>query len=392
MKEQHAKVISEKDEEVCMQKHVLEAEMGAKSEHELRLQGMDAEVREQCDKAEGLECELRSAKDGIAELLGVIDDKDGALAAQNEKAEAAVKAHCRGLSETDRAIRSLGSQIASLKAEQASTGHSTGLLFGRSEDDVDDIWKDAEEGSCLSDDVEVEQIENLSRLFEALQGKLHWAQDNASRHSHALSGAISELSEKIETLRADLRSAWQLAEQLSVGEAKGSAGSRSKRRLRCEVMKAISSQRTEPAETSDPGEQIPDGAKETARSWQGNTIQQLQSELSAAQGEMNALGDVLNRSVSSSRDRNYGFPVDMWSLACVFCEMATGQTLFLPSTASDIDQLLSIIGICGTSNPGDWHGLEDLPGFALIRGAPLIPCHASWAGGWTRRCLVSSCV
>jgi serine/threonine protein kinase len=74
------------------------------------------------------------------------------------------------------------------------------------------------------------------------------------------------------------------------------------------------------------------------------------------------------------KDRNYGFPVDIWSLACVFYEMATGQTLFLPSTASDIDQLLSIFRICGTPDPADSDGLEDLPGFPLISDGPHMPC------------------
>jgi serine/threonine protein kinase len=54
--------------------------------------------------------------------------------------------------------------------------------------------------------------------------------------------------------------------------------------------------------------------------------------------------------------------------------MATGQTLFLPSSASDIDHMLSIFRICGTPNSGDWDGLEGLPRFALIRDGPQMPC------------------
>jgi serine/threonine protein kinase len=70
-------------------------------------------------------------------------------------------------------------------------------------------------------------------------------------------------------------------------------------------------------------------------------------------------------------DTRYGCPVDIWSLACVFFEIATGQMLFLPPTARDVDQLICIFDKCGT--PLDWPGVESLPEWPLIAKSPKVP-------------------
>ena len=43
--------------------------------------------------------------------------------------------------------------------------------------------------------------------------------------------------------------------------------------------------------------------------------------------------------------RNYGFGVDIWSLACVFAELVTGQVLFRAGQEAEACQLMfSILG------------------------------------------------
>jgi serine/threonine protein kinase len=72
-------------------------------------------------------------------------------------------------------------------------------------------------------------------------------------------------------------------------------------------------------------------------------------------------------------DDRYGCGVDVWSLACVFFEIATGETLFLPSTALDMDQLKCIFEKCGTPTPESWPGVEGLPGYPFIAGLRAMP-------------------
>jgi serine/threonine protein kinase len=73
------------------------------------------------------------------------------------------------------------------------------------------------------------------------------------------------------------------------------------------------------------------------------------------------------------KDGNYGFPVDIWSLGCVFFEMATGKMLFTPRTATDAAQLVTIFAICGTPTVDDWPGLVDLPEYDAVRHFRVIP-------------------
>ncbi|GMR32772.1 hypothetical protein PMAYCL1PPCAC_02967, partial [Pristionchus mayeri] len=56
--------------------------------------------------------------------------------------------------------------------------------------------------------------------------------------------------------------------------------------------------------------------------------------------------------------RNYSTGVDLWSLACILAEMATGVALF--EGDSEIDQLFKIFQILGTPNSKNWPGVEKL--------------------------------
>mmetsp|Transcript_3738 Transcript_3738/g.7248 ORF Transcript_3738/g.7248 Transcript_3738/m.7248 type:complete len:350 (-) Transcript_3738:658-1707(-) len=56
----------------------------------------------------------------------------------------------------------------------------------------------------------------------------------------------------------------------------------------------------------------------------------------------------------------YSAAVDVWSVGCIFAEMATGLPLF--PGRSDIDQLIKIFQRRGTPNPNtNWHGVDRLP-------------------------------
>jgi serine/threonine protein kinase len=56
----------------------------------------------------------------------------------------------------------------------------------------------------------------------------------------------------------------------------------------------------------------------------------------------------------------YSAAVDVWSVGCIFAEMATGLPLF--PGRSDIDQLIKIFQRRGTPNPStNWHGVDRMP-------------------------------
>lgn len=59
----------------------------------------------------------------------------------------------------------------------------------------------------------------------------------------------------------------------------------------------------------------------------------------------------------------YSAAVDVWSVGCIFAEMATGLPLF--PGRSDIDQLIKIFQRRGTPNYGqnNWPGVDRLPHF-----------------------------
>ncbi|KAL4719084.1 hypothetical protein ACJJTC_004120 [Scirpophaga incertulas] len=80
--------------------------------------------------------------------------------------------------------------------------------------------------------------------------------------------------------------------------------------------------------------------------------------------------------------RLYSTAVDVWSLACIYAEMAAGRTLF-PGD-SEIDQLFRVFRALGTPGCGGaWAGARRLPEFRAAfprwRGAPphaLLPAAA----------------
>lgn len=59
--------------------------------------------------------------------------------------------------------------------------------------------------------------------------------------------------------------------------------------------------------------------------------------------------------------KHYSTPVDLWSVGCIFAEMATRQALFRGD--SEIDQLFKIFQKLGTPTSEDWPELDILPDF-----------------------------
>ncbi|CAB3408091.1 unnamed protein product [Caenorhabditis bovis] len=57
--------------------------------------------------------------------------------------------------------------------------------------------------------------------------------------------------------------------------------------------------------------------------------------------------------------QRYSTSLDMWSLGCIFAELASGQPLF--NGESEISQLFKIFEIIGTPNSTNWPGVEKLP-------------------------------
>ncbi|KAF0898041.1 hypothetical protein E2562_001716 [Oryza meyeriana var. granulata] len=56
---------------------------------------------------------------------------------------------------------------------------------------------------------------------------------------------------------------------------------------------------------------------------------------------------------------HYSTPVDMWSVGCIFAELATNQPLFAGD--SEVQQLLHIFKLLGTPNEQVWPGVSKLP-------------------------------
>ncbi|XP_077999168.1 cyclin-dependent kinase 1-like [Glandiceps talaboti] len=63
----------------------------------------------------------------------------------------------------------------------------------------------------------------------------------------------------------------------------------------------------------------------------------------------------------------YSTPVDVWSIGCIYAEMATKRPLFHGD--SEIDQLFRIFRTLGTPNETSWPGVSSLPDYK-----PTFPC------------------
>ncbi|KAJ7641283.1 kinase-like domain-containing protein [Roridomyces roridus] len=60
--------------------------------------------------------------------------------------------------------------------------------------------------------------------------------------------------------------------------------------------------------------------------------------------------------------RHYSTGIDMWSVGCIFAEMAMKGTPLFPGD-SEIDQIFKIFRILGTPNEECWPGIEGLPDY-----------------------------
>mmetsp|Transcript_54508 Transcript_54508/g.62474 ORF Transcript_54508/g.62474 Transcript_54508/m.62474 type:complete len:311 (+) Transcript_54508:204-1136(+) len=71
--------------------------------------------------------------------------------------------------------------------------------------------------------------------------------------------------------------------------------------------------------------------------------------------------------------RQYSTPVDIWSIGCIFAEMAQKRPLFTGD--SEIDQIFKIFRVLGTPDESVWPGVSSLkdfkPTFPKWKGVPL---------------------
>ncbi|KAJ9100068.1 hypothetical protein QFC19_005748 [Naganishia cerealis] len=85
--------------------------------------------------------------------------------------------------------------------------------------------------------------------------------------------------------------------------------------------------------------------------------------------------------------RHYSTAIDMWSVGCIFAEMAMRQPLF-PGD-SEIDEIFKIFRLLGTPNEEIWPGVSQLPDYKptfpqwtavdLARAVPSLDAHAKRA-------------
>lgn len=63
------------------------------------------------------------------------------------------------------------------------------------------------------------------------------------------------------------------------------------------------------------------------------------------------------------RIRKYSTPVDIWSVGCIFAEMANGRPLF--AGTSETDQLDRIFRLLGTPSVDIYPAIVDLPDYRV---------------------------
>jgi len=66
--------------------------------------------------------------------------------------------------------------------------------------------------------------------------------------------------------------------------------------------------------------------------------------------------------------KKYSTPVDIWSVGCIFAEMANGRPLFPGS--SEKDQLHRIFKVLGSPNKLAWPGMAELPDHKVVETLP----------------------
>ena len=69
--------------------------------------------------------------------------------------------------------------------------------------------------------------------------------------------------------------------------------------------------------------------------------------------------------------RHYTSSIDLWSIGCIFAELASGRPLFPGSSVKD--QLARIFKVLGTPNETTWPGLVDLPDYKVSKVVPVVP-------------------